>query len=40
MLPFLTYMLSRIQMLGWKHGFRDFINQLKKEQEDEHKKKK
>jgi hypothetical protein len=32
--PFLVYLFSRLQMLGWKHGLRDFIKQLKKEHEN------
>jgi len=32
--PFLVYFFSRMQMLGWKHGLRDTIKQLKKDQED------
>ena len=36
--PFLVYFFSRMQMLGWKHGLKDFIKQLKKEQDGKEKK--
>lgn len=28
--PFLVYLYSRMQMLGWRHGLRDLLKTIKK----------
>lgn len=33
--PVIIYVLSKIQMLGWIHGMRDFINQINNKEKDE-----
>lgn len=38
--PFVVYLFSRLQMLGWKHGFRDFIKTTIKNEEHGNKEKK